>query len=135
MNHFFQEAEIIHTHSRAQLLADGDLIDVTDTAREAGFTVPVAMSRAAWADCVEWTEETDKRKATHQDESGRLWDVVYMARLAARMKGDDSRRLFEVYRVPVQGRGIQPRRAVLAMHIGPGDNAEPVITIMMPDED
>lgn len=135
MNNFFADAEIIHTHTRAQLIEDCDLIDVTETAKEAGFTVPVALSRAVWADCVEWTEETDKRKATIQDESGRLWDVVYMARLAARVRGDSQRRIYELYRVPVQGRGIKPRRVALAMHIGPGDAGEPVITIMMPDED
>ncbi len=88
MNELFQASDVIHTHTRAQLIEDGDLIDVSETAREAGFTVPVAITRAAWADCVEWTAETDKRKATIQDEAGRLWDVVYMARLAARVRGD-----------------------------------------------
>lgn len=127
--------DVIHVHTRAQLIEDGDLIDVSETAREAGFTVPVAMSRAAWADCVEWTAETDKRKATCQDEAGRLWDVVYMARLAARGANDNPTRLYEFYRVPVQGRGIRPRRVVLKMTIGPGDNAEPVITITEPNED
>lgn len=127
--------EVISSYSRAQAIEDGYLIDVSETAREAGFTVPVAMTRAAWADCVEWTAETGKRKATCQDEAGRLWDVLYMARLAARARGDQARRLFELYRVPVQGRGITPRRAVLAMHIGPGDQREPVITIGLPHED
>lgn len=135
MNELFQASDVIHTHTRAQLIEDGDLIDVSETAREAGFTVPVAITRAAWADCVEWTAETDKRKATCQDEAGRLWDVVYMARLAARARGDQPRRVFELYRVPVQGRGIRPRRVALAMHIGPGDAGEPVITIGLPNED
>lgn len=135
MNELFQASDVIHTHTRAQLIEDGDLIDVSETAREAGFTVPVAITRAAWADCVEWTAETDKRKATIQDEAGRLWDVVYMAGLAARVRGDEPRRLFELYRVPVQGRGIRPRRVALAMHIGPGDAGEPVITIGLPNED
>lgn len=135
MNELFQAADVIHTHTRAQLIEDGDLIDVSETAREAGFTVPVAITRAAWADCVEWTAETDKRKATIQDEVGRLWDVVYMARLAVRAHGDQHRRVFELYRVPVQGRGIRPRRVALAMHIGPGDAGEPVITIGLPNED
>lgn len=135
MNEFFQASDVIHTHTRAQLIEDGDLIDVSETAREAGFTVPVAITRAVWADCVEWTAETDKRKATIQDEAGRLWDVVYMAQLAARMRGDQPRRVFELYRVPVKGRGIRPRRMALEMHIGPGDAGEPVITIGLPNED
>ncbi|MBV8248477.1 MAG: hypothetical protein JO200_08490 [Comamonas sp.] len=134
-NALFDSADVVHSYTRAEAIADGLLIDVTETAREAGFTVPVAITRAAWADCVEWTAETDKRKATHQDEAGRLWDVVYMARLAARARGDQPRRLFELYRVPVEGRGNKPRRVALAMHIGPGDTCAPVITIGMPNED
>ena len=31
-------------------------------------------------------------------------------------------------------RGIRARSVTLAMHIGPGDAGEPVITIMQPDE-
>lgn len=135
MTGLFEATDLIHSYTRAEAIEDGSLIDVSETAREAGFTAPVAITRAAWADCVEWTAETDKRKATCQDEAGRLWDVVYMARLAARARGDQPRRLFELYRVPVQGRGIKPRRVALAMHIGPGDAGEPVITISMPNED
>lgn len=131
----FTDADVIHTHTRAQLIEDGDLIDVSTVAREAGFTIPVAMSRAVWADCVEWTAETAKRKETLQDEAGRLWDVLWMARLAARASGGEARRLFALLRVPVQGRGNRPRRVLLAMHIGPGDAGEPVITIMQPNED
>jgi hypothetical protein len=131
---FFTAADIIYTYSREQALEDGLLVDVSDTAREAGFTVPVAITRAAWADCVEWNKETDSRKDTIQDEAGRLWDVVYMARLAARGRGENPRRLFDLYRVPVVGRGVRPRRVTLALHIGPGDCGEPVVTIMLPSE-
>ena len=48
--------EIIYVYTRAQALEDGVLIDVSDTAREAGFKCPVALTSAAYADCVEWTE-------------------------------------------------------------------------------
>jgi hypothetical protein len=58
-----------------------------------------------------------------------------MARLAASASSDENRRLFELYRVPVEGRGIRPRRVTLAIHIGPGDVGEPVITITLPNED
>lgn len=129
----FTADDVVHNYTRVQAIEDGYLIDVTETAREAGFTVPVAITRTAWADCVEWTAETKKRKATCQDEAGRLWDVVYMAYLAARRSSDELRRLFELYRVPVQGQGIRPRRVVLAMQIGPGDACEPVITIGLPN--
>lgn len=131
----FSVADLIRSYSRAQAIADGVLVDVTGTAHEAGFKVPVAITRAAWADCVEWTAEIEARKATTQDESGRLWDVLWMAFLASRAPGEGQRRMFEVYRVPREGRGNRPRRVSLAMFIGPGDDHMPVITIMQPNED
>ncbi|WP_417276793.1 DUF6573 family protein [Castellaniella sp.] len=130
-----QAPELIHAYSRAQAIADGVLVDVTATAREAGFSVPVAVTRAVWADCVEWTAEIDTRKATYQDEAGRLWDVVWMANRAARRAAGAGCCVFEVLRVPREGRGIRPRSAVLAMRIGAGDAGEPVITIGLPSED
>lgn len=78
--------EPIHAYTRAQATEDGILIDVTSTAREAGFCCPVAITRAAWADCVKW-DETDSKRQTYQDESGRLWDVIWMASVAARRGG------------------------------------------------
>jgi hypothetical protein len=39
---------VIHAYSRAEALEDGVLVDVTSTAREAGFRIPVALTRAVW---------------------------------------------------------------------------------------
>lgn len=126
--------EPIHTYTRAQAIDDGGLVDVTETAREAGFRIPVAMTRAAWADCVEWSE-TDSKRQTYQDEAGRLWDVLWMAMNAARRSGGRQSLQFKIYRVPRGGRGTRPRLAELVAHIGAGDLGEPVITIMQPNED
>ena len=71
---------LIHAYTRADALADGSLVDVTTVAREAGFTVPVAVTRAVWLDCVAWADDG----GACQDEAGRLWDVLWMARFAAR---------------------------------------------------
>jgi len=57
----FEDADLIHSYTRAEALADGTLIDVSETAREAGFRVPVALTRAAWFDCVAWTAEDSQR--------------------------------------------------------------------------
>lgn len=105
---------------------------MSEMAHEAGFRIPVALTRAAWDDCVAW-DEGDRR----QDVKGRLWDVLWMASLAARRKsgGDEPRRLFSLYRVPMGSQDGLPQRVALAIHIGPGDQGEPVITIMQPDED
>lgn len=125
--------EPIHTYSRAAALDDGYLVDVTETAREAGFRFPVALTRAAWDDCVEWSDEDTKRKHWPQDQAGRLWDVLTMTRFymrgAVRRDPDTDRFALQVLRVPREGRGVKPRVVRLMAHVGPGDNAEPVITI------
>ena len=70
--------EPISTYSRQQAVDDEVLIDVTHTATEAGFRIAVAITAAAWADCVEWTD-IDNDRQTYQDQAGRLWDVLWMA--------------------------------------------------------
>lgn len=126
--------EVIHSYTREQAIGDGFLVDVTETALEAGFCIPVALTRAVWEDCVEWDEKDSKRQ-TYQDLSGRLWDVINMAFFAARMGKSQSSFLYQVYRVPRGGRGRKTRRVILKSVIGPGDQGEPVITIMQPNED
>jgi hypothetical protein len=130
LTEFFGEP--IHTYSRAQALEDGYLVDVSEMAREAGIKFPVAMTRNAWADTVEWTEADSKRQ-THQDESGRLWDVLWMLKCAARRGG--SQLTFELSRIPRGGRGLRPRWMALRAVCSPGDTGEPVITIMRVNED
>lgn len=122
----------IHTYTRQQALDDGFLVDVSSLAREAGISFPVALTSAAWADCVEWSKADSKRQC-HQDEAGRLWDVLWMLKLAARRGGSVIR--YQLYRVPRGGRGVKPRLTMLKAICGPGDEGEPVITVMMPGED
>jgi hypothetical protein len=126
---------VIYSYTRAQAIEDGYLIDITDTAHEAGFTCPVAITHAAWEKCVAWTDE-DSRRQVHQDQSGRLWDVAWMAYMAIRRaSGSGQELLFRLYRVPRGGRKRKPRLTTLKLIAGPGDEGELVITIMLPHED
>jgi hypothetical protein len=125
----------IFSYTRAQAMEDGGLVDVSETAREAGFKIPVALTRTVWIDCVKWDAE-DNNRQTLQDESGRLWDVLYMASIAARQNRTSSQPvLYNFLRIPRGGRGVRPKMTTLKIHIGPGDNGESVITIMQPNED
>lgn len=126
--------EPIHIYTRAQAIADGLLVDVAEKASSVGFRVPVAMTADAWADCVTWTHADSTRK-TYQDEAGRLADVLWMAHLAARRARDEQRIAFKLVRVPRGGSGTKPRVVTLHLAIGPGDNGEPVMTILLPNED
>jgi hypothetical protein len=46
--YLFENAEVIHRYTRAGAIRDGVLIDVSQTAREAGVRHPVALTRALW---------------------------------------------------------------------------------------
>ena len=126
---------VISTYTRAQALSDGTLVDVGSMAGEAGFRWPVALTAAAWADCVAWSSD-DSARQTAQDESGRLWDVLFMAAYAIRLAaGCGDRLLFPLYRVPRDGIETSAREVTLKLVVGPGDAGEEVVTIMMPNED
>ena len=59
---------VISAYSRAQAIDDGFLVDVSDTAREAGFSIPVALTRTVWNRLVAIPEGYQG----FQDERGRL---------------------------------------------------------------
>lgn len=125
----------IHQYTRADAIADGFLVDVTEVAKEAGFVCPVAVTNAVWEDCIEWSEDDSKRQ-THQDLSGRLWDVLWMAFITCQdARGKDHALYYSLYRVPRGGRKTKPRKTTLKILTGPGDNGEQVITILQPNED
>jgi len=118
--------EPIHIYTRAQALEDGNLIDVSETAREAGIRYPVALTLSAWSAYV-----AVPPGVVGQDEAGRLWDILWMFSLAAR-RAAGALLAFELY---VRNDNRKPRRVQLKAICGPGDAGEPVITIMLPEED
>jgi hypothetical protein len=127
--------KVISTYTRAQAIEDGVLVDPGPIAKEAGFKWPVALTANAWADCVAWTKD-DSQKQVHQDQSGRLWDLMYMASHAIRTSKDSGDRLvFQLYRVPRDGHSTEAVLVTLKLIVGPGDSGEPAITILLPNED
>jgi hypothetical protein len=130
--------KVIHTYSRADAIADGTLVEVPeDLARNAGFRCHVAATRAVWEDCVAWSDADNRRKGTLQDETGRLWDVLWMAsrRIGMTRLCDQDNVTFQVYRVRRAGRGVMPRPVTLVARTGAGDDDGQVITITQPGED
>jgi hypothetical protein len=126
--------DVISTYTRAQAIEDGVLIDISPIAKTAGFEWPVAMTASAWADCVAWSD-TDSRTQVYQDESGRLWDVIFMAFQAICLsKEAGDRLLFRLYRVPRDGRSMEAELTTLKLIVGPGDRGEPVMTILLSNE-
>jgi len=126
----WDDADVIYAYSRAQALEDGVLVDVSDTAREAGFKWPVALTSAVWG----LIEDIPSSKSW-QSVAGRLWDVLYMAFCAIKCapRGGDTLH----YRLIMHhGRHTY---VTLKLVTSPGDAGEPagepVVTIMLPEED
>jgi hypothetical protein len=124
----FENADLIHGYSRADAIRDGVLIDVSAAAREAGFQFPVALTAAAWARCV-----TVPPGVECQDEAGRLWDVLWLLHCA--VCGSDGAEVRFAVHVRDDNREGPPPLVRLKALCGPGDQGEPVITVMTPDED
>ncbi len=135
--------DIIDIYTRAQTLADGVLVDVTETAKEAGIVYPTAVTQALWDGYVVPPEEL--KNIQHLE--GRLWDVLTMYRFNAKAKrgaGADvveSQRdvaqtmLFKVlFQMPSKKGLPKMKNVTLKAVCGPGDNAEPVITLMLENE-
>ena len=120
---------VIHTYTRKQAIADGVQVDVTQTAKEAGITFPVFLTRTVFDAYVAVPDGVQC-----QDKAGRLWDVVWMLRFAIlRSRGGD--------RVPValyvRNDNTRAKLVKLLATCGPADidDPSPAITVMMPDED
>lgn len=124
-----EEVELISTYTRAGAIADGTLKDVTARAKQAGIRISTAVTRAVWNQYVELTP-TAKNKG--EDIEGRLWDILWMFRCAALRMPDQPELTFQVY---VTTDRVEPTRVTLKAVIRPGDDGEPVITIMLPGED
>jgi hypothetical protein len=119
--------DVIYSYSRMQALEDGVLVDVSDLGREAGLKFRVAVTRAIWAEYISVPDGV-----IGQDERGRAWDIVWMLRMAIKSgKGGEEIQ----YSVLVRNDNRRPTKIDLKALCGPGDDMEPVITIMKPDED
>jgi hypothetical protein len=123
------EFEIISKYTRAQALEDGTLVDVTELAKEAGIRIPTAVTRAVWNGYVELSEAAKK---AGNDITGRTWDIVWMFRCAALRMPNQSELTFQLYVVTER---VEPSLVTLKALVGSGDDGEPVITIMEPEED
>ena len=124
----FEKADLIYSYTRAQAIADGVLIDVTETAREAGVRFPVAVTAGLWH---RYILPKDSSSLHCQSVEGRLWDTLWLFRHAAvGFSGDVL--YFEVLYV-MEGRKLD--KVKLKALCGPGDCGEPVVTIMLPEED
>ncbi len=126
----FAGAEVIYACTRKDALANGVQIDVSEIAREAGLKFPVFLTRAVWESYVRVPDGV-----RCQDERGRLWDILWMLRCAAR-RTSGSQMIFGLH-VRNDNRDRTPPLVNLKAVCGACDidDPQPAITVMLPDED
>jgi hypothetical protein len=144
--------EVIHSYSRAQAIEDGVLVDLMQgpnpespdnddlgaLVREAGFKFPLAMTTAAFVAAV-GPIDGEMSPGNGQSVTGRLWDVLSLLRFAIKRSASTDQTNFTVRVWKKKGFEGATRTGIGLVHLksicGPGDTAEPVITIMLPNED
>ncbi len=114
--------ETIYSYSRAQAIDDGVLADLShvDSIRQ-HWKHPFACTSAVWAIIEEALQRPD------QDSSGICHDISTMAKLTIRSTREAEQIPFLIL--------ITGKKHAMKLHIGPGDTAAPVLTLMLPYED
>ena len=123
---------LISVYTRAQAIADGVLVDVSDFASQYGFKVPVAITGNLFNGYV----KPDKHlEAVGQALEGRLHDVL-MALLFTIRKSDvhTDRVCFKVKFLMDANTGKSETVKIISV-IGGGDSGECVLTIMLPEDE
>lgn len=106
MSNIFDDAFVIFRYTRKQAIDDGVLIDITSIAALHGCRIPVACTCGVYSECGEHLAALLDTLRAAIDAAGRSDRVTFRL---------DSIALWAI--------------------CGPGDNAEPVLTIMLEGED
>jgi hypothetical protein len=128
----FEDWPVIFKYTREQALEDGVLIDVSETAKEAGIKFHTVITARVMGEVV---ATPAKAAQWGESDSGRLWDVLTMLRHGIKnlRPGEDPDHVnFSVIATDCRGRKVTHKLWSLC---GPSDRMEPVITIMMRGED
>ena len=120
---------LIYSYTREQAIADGVLIDITEQAKATGFKLPTVVTENLYH---HYIEPPAGLSGEGQSVAGRLHDLLTLALFAAKRAVNSDRVYFKVSFLMSPGRS---ETVQVIAHIGPGDNAEPVLTIMLPEDD
>lgn len=125
--------DLIYSYTREQAINDGVLIPVDEqTCREAGIRLPVCVTDHLWSLIEPDTLDT----MPGQSVNGRLWDLLWLFRVAAQQNsGTDRLRYICSFWVRKQGCPMRMEEYDIIAVCGPGDSGEPVLTLMLPEDD
>ncbi len=123
----------VSTYTRKQAIEDGVLIDITDTAKEIGFISSVAVTSPVWHGYIVPAKELEY---FGQSVKGRVWDVI--SRLYFQIQCSEATDVIyfkTVFMMPEERHIYKQENVELKAVVSAGDNGEPVLTIMLPEED
>lgn len=117
--------EVIHSYTRAQAIKDGVLVDLSGLfpADTRLYKYPVACTSELWS-----LIEGDSA-------AGYVWDLCYMSANAITQRIDASSHYFACILPRSIKDWLRTKEYRLKIIVGPGDHAEPVITIMFDHQD
>jgi len=125
MKNPFDDADIVFKYTRKQALDDGVLVDVSEVAREAGIKFPVAVTQGVFG-------ILNETSSPGQSFQGRLWDLLMIFRMSISASKSDEVHFSGYFVMP----GSEKAKPVsMWAKCGPGDDGEPVITVMLEGED
>jgi len=124
---------VIYAYTRAQAIADGVLVDVSEIAKEVGFVLPMAITEALHNRLIPSRAD----QGLGQEYDGRLWDVLLLAAFTLQLaERGTSSVTFTVSLQEVEARSGQLQNSDLRIRVvcGPGDEGDPVGTIGFPED-
>ena len=121
--------EVIFAYTRSQAVADGEQVEVSRRAAEAGIRFPVFLTRGVYEQFVTVPEGVEG-----QDETGRLWDILTMLRFAIRGSRAGVDRLPVALYVRNDNRRARLVKLIATCGALDMDDPQPAITVMLPDE-
>jgi hypothetical protein len=122
----FTNDDLISSYSQSQAIEDGVLHLVPKEISRDYFRYPVILSGSLMTTI----ERSLEDKRFMNDYPGVMHDVLFMAQLAAKRSQGES---ILKTKVTITGAGSKSVYELLIV-CGPGDNAEPTITIMFPED-
>ena len=127
----FDFGSVISSYSRAQAIEDGVLVDLSALCPDECMLYKnnVCCTQEVFS----LIDRAVHNKQFCNDLKGVVWDVIFMSTHNVVKEVDPTTRLFEVI---IKGANSMPKGIYrFKVVCGPGDEAEPVITIMLPNED
>jgi hypothetical protein len=120
--------DIISEYTRAQAIEDGVLIDLNQwiPVIESGYKYPVACTAGVFS----IIRKAVENKYHCNDYNGVIWDILHMSRMYQTKKWTTG----ALFQVKIKG-AEHKQLFTFKIECSGGDNAEPVLTVMLPDED